>query len=139
MSPTIPGMKCSVGCAESHKVNNKEYPRVLVIDPTPFNRNRNNGIVKSNLFEGWPKDCLAQVDYSNIQPGFDVCERYWRLRKLEIVKGMFGFVTSGELPTPQQVSSMIYNPDYAFEYEIVLKLNVFLPVCHLKCGQLLVN
>ncbi len=101
----------------SIKVDKKKYPKVLVIDPTPFNRNRNTGIVKSNLFEGWPKECLAQMDYSNMQPGFDVCERYWRLRKLDILKGMLGFVTSGELPTPQQVTSTIYNPDYAFEYE----------------------
>jgi hypothetical protein len=98
-------------------VDKKEYPKVLVIDPTPFNRNRNNGIVKSNLFEGWPKERLAQVDYSNMQPGFDVCERYWRLRKLDIVKSMFGLVATGELPMPQQVTGTIYNPDYAFEYE----------------------
>lgn len=98
-------------------IDKKEYPKVLVIDPTPFNRNRNNGIVKSNLFEGWPKERLAQVDYSNMQPGFDVCERYWRLRKLDIVKGMIGYSAAGELPTPQQVTSTLYHQDHAFEYE----------------------
>ncbi|MGP8106598.1 MAG: hypothetical protein ACLQLE_11990 [Desulfobaccales bacterium] len=66
------------------------YPRVLVIDAMPFTRRRNNGIVKSNLFQGWPKSRLAQIDYSNDQPGFDVCDRYWRLKKTDILKGLFG-------------------------------------------------
>ena len=61
-----------------------------MIDPTPFNRTRNNGIVKSNLFQGWPKSHLAQVDYSNIEPGFDVCDNYWRLRKADVLKGLVG-------------------------------------------------
>lgn len=94
-----------------------QYPRVLVIDPTPFNRNRNNGILKSNLFQGWPTEHIAQVDYSNIQPAFDVCQHYWRLRKLDIVLGALGFPPMAELPTPENTLSKIYDPDIAFEYE----------------------
>ena len=77
----------------------KYYPRVLVIDPTPFNRTRNVGILKSNLFQGWPKSQLAQIDYSNIKPGFDVCDQYWRLRKVDIVRGLFGPAPGATLPS----------------------------------------
>jgi hypothetical protein len=120
-----------------------KYPKVLVIDPTPFNRNRNNGIVKSNLFQGWPKERLAQVDYSNMQPGFDVCERYWRLRKLDIVKGVFGVTSLAELPTPQKVTSNIYDPSLAFLYEdrpnIERNLSVLSPQIRMVIGEVILR
>ncbi len=97
--------------------NKNEYPKVLVVDPTPFNRNRNNGIVKSNLFQGWPKERLAQIDYSNIQPGFDVCEHYWVLRKLDIIKGFIGFPPVAKLLIPQKLSTNIYNPENTETYD----------------------
>ena len=78
------------------------YPRVLVIDATPFTRRRNNGILKSNLFQGWPKSHLAQIDYSNIQPGFDVCERYWRLKKTGILQGLLGKAPNAALSSAGQ-------------------------------------
>jgi hypothetical protein len=61
-----------------------------VVDALPFCRHFNNGIVKSSWFQGWPKEALAQIVYSNVQPGFDVCERYWVLRKTDILLGAVG-------------------------------------------------
>ena len=68
----------------------RAYPRVLVVDANPFCRHMNIGILKSVLFEGWPKDSLAQIMYSNGQPGFDVCNRYWTLGKTSILLGALG-------------------------------------------------
>lgn len=88
MAPEKAGLGHSLGSIAVSE--NHDYPRIMVIDPTPFNRTRNNGIIKSNLFQGWPKDRLAQIDYSNIEPGFDVCSRYWNLKKLDILKALIG-------------------------------------------------
>jgi glycosyltransferase involved in cell wall biosynthesis len=94
------------------------YPRVLVVDPCPFNRNRNTGILKSSLFEGWPKDRLAAVDYSNIQPGFDVCEQYWRLTKTDILRGVVGLSPgAGAIDRPRNLEGSPFDPAEAFRYE----------------------
>jgi glycosyltransferase involved in cell wall biosynthesis len=66
------------------------YPRVLVVDGMPFSRTRNGGIVKSQLFAGWPKDRLRQITYSDIEAGFDVCDRYWRMSKKSVLLGTLG-------------------------------------------------
>jgi len=66
------------------------YPRVLVINGVPFNRTNNGGIVMSQLFSGWPKARLREILYSNVQPGFDVCNQYWNLSKSAVLLGAFG-------------------------------------------------
>lgn len=71
-------------------VNVRTYPRVLVIEPTPFNWHSCMGIMKSRLFSGWPKDRLAQIVYSSAQPSFDVCEHYWLISKTGILEGLLG-------------------------------------------------
>ena len=94
------------------------YPRVLVVDACPFNRNRNTGILKSSMFEGWPKDRLAAIDYSNMQPGFDVCDQYWRLTKTDIMRGLVGLSpTAGPLAKPPNVEGSPFDPAVAFKYE----------------------
>jgi len=66
----------------------KNFPKILVIDHSPFNRTHNNGIVKSNLFQDWPKDRLAQILYSGPFPSFDVCSHYWEIQKRDVLKGI---------------------------------------------------
>jgi len=88
------------------------------VDAGPFNRNRNNGILKSTLFEGWPKDRLASVDYSNLQPGFDVCEQYWRLTKTDIVRALCALrPTAGPIAKPREMAGSMFDPALAFQYE----------------------
>jgi len=94
------------------------YPRALVVDACPFNRNRNNGILKSTLFEGWPPDRLAAIDYSNQQPGFDVCERYWRLTKTDIVRALCALPPiAGVMAKPRKLAGSAFDPALAFQYE----------------------
>jgi glycosyltransferase involved in cell wall biosynthesis len=94
------------------------YPRVLVVDATPFCRHMNNGIVKSNLFQGWPKSGLAQIMYANVQPGFDVCERYWTLRKTSILLGAIGVAPDSALcRSAGQCAGTIYDPERAHTFE----------------------
>jgi glycosyltransferase involved in cell wall biosynthesis len=82
-------------------------PRVLVVTNVPFTRAFSNGKTMSSLFEGWPKDALAQVYIpfaTHIAPMFDVCERYWalgptRLRRVSRLSVDARPERSGE-PTP---------------------------------------
>lgn len=83
---------------------NDDLPRVLVIDGNPFSWTRNTGIVKSPLFAGWPKDRLCQITSSDVGAEFDVCERYWRLSKRSVLRGLFGCAPSRmqcEMTKPQ--------------------------------------
>ena len=88
-----------------------------MIEPTPFSWHSSNGILKSRLFRGWPKDRLAQIVYSNTQPSFDVCEHHWRLSKLGIVKGLLGrsspSIIEGIPPSPGALTA----PASVFEYD----------------------
>src|ERR1039457_6325133 len=86
------------------------YPRVLVVDASPFCRHFNNGIVKSNLFQGWPKQALAQIVYANVQPGFHVCEQYWVLTKTSILLGAVGRVGDESLRRTGGMAGAVYDP-----------------------------
>jgi glycosyltransferase involved in cell wall biosynthesis len=78
-------------------MNEEYYPRVLVVNGGPFERRSNHGIVMSSLFQGWPKDRLAQIDFSQVSdPEFDVCENYWR-----VTRNLLGNPVSGVMPLSQ--------------------------------------
>src|ERR1039458_7735347 len=91
-------------------ISHSGYPRILVVDATPFSRKMNNGIVKSNLFQGWPKDSLAQIVYSNVQPHFDVCERYWALTKTTVLLSALGIQRQAAIPVPLDPIGTMYDP-----------------------------
>ena len=69
------------------------------------------------LFQGWPKSRLAQIDYSNIQPGLDVCERYWRLKKINILKGLVGREINAALPSSKETWLALGNENEEAEYD----------------------
>lgn len=95
-----------------------EYPRVLVVDANPFCWHMNIGIVKSNLFLGWPKDSLAQIMYSNTQPAFDVCARYWVLSKTSIIRDLVSASHDHSLNgSTLKITDTAYNPALAHNFE----------------------
>ncbi len=94
-----------------------KHPRVLVVDATPFSQRNNNGITKSNLFFGWPKEKLLQIHCSNIQPGFDVCEHHWNLTKWDIIKGIIGIEQNAELLTTQSIQVTDCNSLHEIKYD----------------------
>ena len=91
------------------------YPRVLVIDVVPFNRYQNTGILKSSLFEGWPKECLRQILYAHLRPGFDVCENNWQLNKTDVLKALLGSGPNRRL-LPEAARGGLLNPERTLEY-----------------------
>lgn len=55
------------------------YPRVLIINGEPFNKNSATGITLTNLFTNWPTKKIATIYTANMSPDEDVCARNFRL------------------------------------------------------------
>lgn len=91
-----------------------EYPRVLVVDGMPFSRTRNGGIVRSQLFAGWPKERLCQIMFDNGEPWFDVCERYWLISKTDVLLGTCG-CAPGKMQCEITRSDTISEPGTVYE------------------------
>ena len=53
------------------------YPPVLVVSNNSFSKSNSNGRTLGSLFQGWPKDKLAQFCISTDSPDFDVCNNYF--------------------------------------------------------------
>jgi hypothetical protein len=60
------------------------FPRVLFLTPNAFNHLTGGGITFSNLFAGWPKDCLATAHNDAVPTTSDICDRYFKLGRAEI-------------------------------------------------------
>ena len=58
-----------------------DYPRVLVVNYDPINRERNNGMTMAGLFAGWPTDRLATAYLSPLVPDLAICPEVWHFRR----------------------------------------------------------
>lgn len=59
-------------------------PRILFITPCAFNKVSGGGITFSNLFKGWPQECIATV-HNDLNPTNDlICNKYFFLGNNEI-------------------------------------------------------
>ena len=67
-----------------------ELPRVLVISHNPFSDTQNNGKTLSAFFAGWPPQQLAQLYFTMDTPDFTVCDRFFRITDLDMLKKAFG-------------------------------------------------
>jgi glycosyltransferase involved in cell wall biosynthesis len=107
-----------------------KYPRVLVVNGGPFERQTNHGIVMSSLFQDWPKDRLAQIDFAQSRdPEFDVCEQYWRVTRAQIFKCLMGKRVSGivkpsEYARVSPESQSPINEDIRTPFERWLRKNI---------------
>ena len=79
----------------------KTFSRVLFITPLAFNKTTGTGITFTNLFKGWPKECIATIHDDTMTVTTDVCDTYYRLGGDEIRK--FGGSFTNELA--EQISS----------------------------------
>jgi hypothetical protein len=68
------------------KAVSRDYPRVLILNASPFGDHSATGITLSNLFRGWPTERLALVyaDTNTANPGANVCIRNWPLSFLDV-------------------------------------------------------
>ena len=61
-----------------------QYPRILIVGAEPFEYVTGRGITLSNFFKGWPRDRIACVHSSSMNPATDVCADYFRLGREEL-------------------------------------------------------
>lgn len=59
---------------------NAAYPRVLIVNNRPLNRDFATGITLMNLFADWPKDRIAQVFADDLSFDEELCARSWQMR-----------------------------------------------------------
>lgn len=82
-----------------------EYPRVLVVNGEPFWQGSATGLTMSSLFQGWPKERLACLYSSKINPDRTICTRYWQLgaTDLRIIRSLVGDVFSPTKVMPPMI------------------------------------
>lgn len=56
------------------------YPRVLVVNAEPFHQGTATGLTLCSLFKGWPRDRLATLYCSQVEPDPSYALFDWRLR-----------------------------------------------------------
>lgn len=62
----------------------RDCPRILVVTGNNFNLVSGGGITLTNLFKGWPSDCIANVHEDATQEDHSVCRNFYRLSSKEI-------------------------------------------------------
>lgn len=61
-------------------------PKVLIISHNAFSATLNNGKTYSSIFNGWPKDKIAQLFFQNEIPDFKVCENFFHITDEDMLK-----------------------------------------------------
>jgi len=69
---------------EGNQREHSAFPRVLIVGGAAFGSSSSSGITMTNLFRGWPCDCLAQVYGDAGDPDQGVCNRYWRFSSKDV-------------------------------------------------------
>lgn len=64
----------------------ENYPKVLVLSHNCFSKSGSNGRTLTNFFKGWSKDKLAQFYISSETPDCEVCDKYFRVTDMEVIK-----------------------------------------------------
>ena len=81
------------------------YPCVLIVSHNPFSDTQNNGKTLSAFFAGWPKDKIAQLFITLETPSTRVCERFYRITDLEILKSVY----SRSVPVGSELTKQTLN------------------------------
>ena len=66
--------------------NNSIYPRVLVVTINSLSKSNSNGRTLGSMFEGWPKDKLAQICVAESDPDWELCDNYYCINDRAIMK-----------------------------------------------------
>jgi glycosyltransferase involved in cell wall biosynthesis len=61
-----------------------DFPRLLFITASAFNRVTGSGITFTNLFHGWPRERIATIHNDPVPTSTEICDRYYQLSAREI-------------------------------------------------------
>ena len=81
----LPTTKCAAEITRV-QMNTNDFPRVLFLTASAFNKVTGGGVTFSNLFAGWPHERIATVHNDTVPVSTDVCSRYYKLGADEIHK-----------------------------------------------------
>lgn len=73
-----------------------EYPKILVISHNCFSKHGSNGRTLANFFIDWPQESLAQFYINNEIPDSEVCNNYFRVTDVEVLKSFLKRVKVGK-------------------------------------------
>lgn len=68
---------------------NHQFPRVLVISHNVFSPSTAMGRTLKEFFVGWDNQCIAQLYFHSEVPTDIVCENYFRITDVDVVKSIF--------------------------------------------------
>ena len=71
------------------------YPKVLVISHNVFGLNGNMGKTLHAYFENWPSDKLCQLYFHSEVPTTHLCEQYFRVTDVDMVRALFRVKKTG--------------------------------------------
>lgn len=66
----------------------KNYPRVLIVTVNPLSSTSNNGKTFASFFEGYPKECIAQLYFHREIPTSNVCDNYYKISDEDIINNI---------------------------------------------------
>lgn len=74
-----------------------DYPKILVISHNCFSKHGSNGRTLANFFVEWPNESLAQFYINNEVPDSEVCNNYYRVTDIEVLKSFLKKVKVGKI------------------------------------------
>ena len=74
-----------------------DLPRTLVISHNCFSESGSNGRTLAGFFEGYPREKLAQLYIVNEEPDLNICDKYYKLTDVAILKSILSFTNAGEI------------------------------------------
>lgn len=113
---------------DNDSMNEDTYPKVLVFSHNCFSNSGSNGRTLGNFFVGWPKDSLAQFYIYNEIPDSSVCEKYFRVTDIEVLKAFYKGERVGEVVERHNI---IKNQDGKMLKNIYLKHRKKTPINYL--------
>ncbi len=69
----------------SNGTSDTHLPRVLVISNNCFSKTSNNGKTLASFFSDFPEDRLAQLYFSEEEPDYPHCQRYFRISDADVM------------------------------------------------------
>jgi len=67
-----------------------QLPRVLVVSNNPFSDYNCNGKTLASFFNGWDKDCIANLFFSDMPAAGDACLNFYKLSDVDMLRKSFG-------------------------------------------------
>lgn len=102
------------------------YPKILIISHNPFSKTQNNGKTLAAFFNGWPIENLAQLYLTLDNVNMDICNNYYRISDIGVLKGFLKHCTVGEVVNDNNFLMIKDDKKYYHKNKIyILVRNIF--------------